>query len=549
MNLINFGLAFLEGFALIISPCILPILPIMLSVGISGGKGRPYGMVLGFILAFCAFTLLSRQLILFLHINNEWLRLISFYLLIVLGIIMMSTYLSDKFGVATQSFADAGERLSNKMGHKGGFFNGLLLGLPIGLIWTPCAGPIIAAVIVQTVRQQTHLETVLTLLAFSIGAALPMLLLIILGKTMVTKMDFFKRHSILLRRLLGAIIVFTVIVTAQGELLKWPISSAEAATLPTATLENALSQSYPAPEIQGITAWINSPPLTLQQLKGKVVLIDFWTYSCINCIRTLPYITAWDKKYRDQGLVIIGVHAPEFAFEHDLGNVQDAVTKDDIHYPVALDNNFTTWDNYSNQSWPAHYLIDRDGNVVYTHFGEGDYDVTENNIRVLLGKSPMPMANAPEQAFDVNQTPETYLGSDRADRFANPHSIFQTDNTPYIFPAELDSDQWALQGDWHIGNQKITALAPGAAIRLHFNAKKVFLVLGSETGQTVTLKLLLNGKPIGNVGGKDVHNNQVVVNSDTLYELVNLPKAQDGVLEIDALSPGVEAYAFTFGGN
>lgn len=548
MSVINIGLAFVEGFALIISPCILPIIPIIFAVGVNGGRMRSYGLMIGFIVSFCALTLLSRALILSTHINAEWLRQISFYLLLLLGIIMMSSYLSAKFSFVTQGLANTGEALARRVDQKSGFFNGLLLGLPIGLIWTPCAGPILAAVIVQIIRQQTTIETIALLFAFSIGVALPLLLFILFGQKLMTNINFLKRHAVVMRKILGAMIVVTVLITAQSELWKFSMTAANAADLSSTQIKDALAQPYPTPEIQGISAWINSPPLTMAQLKGKVVLIDFWTYSCINCQRTLPYITAWDKKYRDQGLVIIGVHSPEFAFEHDLNNVQSAVTQFGIHYPVALDNDLTTWQNFNNEYWPAHYLIDKNGKVVYTHFGEGDYDVTENNIRVLLGMKPIVITNQKQEVEGVDETPETYLGYTRADRFANQHALLQSTDTLYIFPSELSLNEWALNGHWDQGDEKITALTSGSAIRLHFNAKKVFLVMGSSTGKPITVQLLLNNKPVGNNGGKDVQNSQVVVTSDTLYELLNLPSYQSGILEITAQQPGVIAYAFTFGG-
>lgn len=334
----------------------------------------------------------------------------------------------------------------------------------------------------------------------------------------MSKINFFK--------LITTIILLTAIKLSQA-----------------ATLENALDKPYIAPDLKGISAWINSQPLTLQQLRGKVVLIDFWTYSCINCVRTLPYITAWDKKYRDKGLVIIGVHSPEFPFEKNLDNVKLAVKKYNIQYPVALDNDFATWRNYKNNWWPAHYLIDKNGNVVYTHFGEGGYDVTENNIRMLLGENII--KNMPKAASQIGffQTPETYLGYDRAERFMSPEPLFGA----YLYPEKLRRHQWALKGHWERAAEKITAQKAGDAIQLHFHAKKVFLVMGSENNLPVSAKIYLNGKPIDTAAGKDVKNNELIVERDTLYELVNLPNAQDGTLEIIAQAPGLEAYAFTFG--
>lgn len=291
---------------------------------------------------------------------------------------------------------------------------------------------------------------------------------------------------------------------------------------------------YPAPKIQGISAWINSPPLTIQQLHGKVVLIDFWTYSCINCIRSLPYIKTWDEKYRNQGLVIIGIHSPEFPFEKEVKNVQQALNKYQIKYPVALDNDYITWHNYNNNFWPAHYLINRDGNVVYTHFGEGEYGKTENKIRELLGEKPMKNLPNEQVPISISQTPETYLGYARSERFKTLEPAVNI----YQYPEKLQLHEWALKGNWERAAEKITALKSGATIKLHFYAKKVFLVLGSKNNTLISVNILLNGKLIGTKN----------IEHATLYELLNLPEIQEGTVEITAQSPGLEAYAFTFGG-
>lgn len=528
MHLGYLGLAFIEGFALIIAPCILPILPIVLAAGVSGGKMRPYGIICGFILSFCLFTLLSRQLILSFHLSGDLIRQISFYLLILFGIVLMSNYLSNKFASLTQGFAKVGNQLSDN-NHRQGFWGGFLLGLPIGLIWTPCAGPIIAAIFVQIIRAKTSLETILTLLAFSIGVGVPMLLITLFGNRMISQMSFFKKHSELIRKLVGAIIIVTVLITAQISLF---IKPAMAQTVNYSTLQNALSQPYPAPEITGISAWINSTPLTIKQLHGKVVLIDFWTYSCINCVRTLPYIISWDQKYRQQGLVIIGVHSPEFLFEQNLANVQQAVTQDKILYPVALDNNLDTWTNFNNQFWPAHYLIDKSGNVVYTHFGEGDYGITENNIRVLLGDTPLSNINEEAAFVSDQQTPETYLGYLRSERFASPTIL----TGAYQYPDHLDLHEWALSGDWHRGTEKITAEQAGAELELHFYAKNVYLVMSTESHKSIPVTVSLQGK-----------STVITVQQDTLYQIANLAYPQEKIIKITAGAPGLSAYAFTFG--
>ena len=301
-------------------------------------------------------------------------------------------------------------------------------------------------------------------------------------------------------------------------------------------LINSLPAPYRAPEISGIEAWINSPPLQLAQLKGKVVLIDFWTYSCINCIRTLPYVTDWYAKYHDKGLVIIGIHTPEFEFEKNVANVQNAVEKFGIHYPVALDNRYATWLNFNNRYWPAHYLINQDGDVVYVHFGEGEYDVTENNIRHLLGiKSSVATKNAENSL--VILTPETYLGYERADRMMNLQAVAKNTVGDYHYPQMLPKNGWALAGQWQIAADKIVANKAGAAVQLHFKAKTVHAVMGAPN-QAVKIKLRLNNQPVAK---------EIVVTRQQLYTLLDLKEVSEGTLELIAEAADLEIYTFTFG--
>jgi thiol-disulfide isomerase/thioredoxin len=312
-------------------------------------------------------------------------------------------------------------------------------------------------------------------------------------------------------------------------------------------LINALPTPYNAPDFKDIETWINSPPLTIKALKGKVVLVDFWTYSCVNCLRTLPYLNEWDRKYRSKGLVIVGVHSPEFDFEKDPDNVKAAVIKNGIHYPVAMDNSLATWINYANHYWPAHYLIDRSGKVVYTHFGEGDYAITENNIRALLGMKAEPAKARVDENYNSSQTPETYLGSARAERFAGPSGLVPGRPYNYVFSRSLANDNWELAGQWKVENEKIIARSKGSALRLNFMARKVFLVLGSANGRPVSATIRINGKPVGANAGKDAHGGTVTVKRTTLYELVDQKRPHRSVLEIKSNDPGLEAYAFTFG--
>ncbi|OAI49448.1 cytochrome C biogenesis protein [Gammaproteobacteria bacterium SCGC AG-212-F23] len=546
-DIVNIGLGFLEGFALIISPCILPILPIIFAGSITGSKKRPLGIIIGFVFIFALFTFFSRKLVQYAGIDLNLIRHISFGILLLLGLIMLSSYLTEKFSQLTQKLANTGSTLSTANNPQGGLLSGILFGGLIAIIWTPCAGPILAAVIVQTVIQQSTFTSFLTLLAFGIGAAVPMLAIVFFGRSMIEKFSYFKTHTTFFRKLLGAIIIVSVVYMIYLESGTNIAAATKTNNNTTLNLQNALLIPYPAPAIGGIDAWINSEPLQLNQLKGKVILIDFWTYSCINCMRTLPYLNDWYHKYHDKGFIIIGIHSPEFAFEKNLANVKSAVAQDGIQYPVALDNQFVTWRNFNNQYWPAHYLIDKNGFVVYTHFGEGEYDITENNIRYLLGMGKTTSTITAETAASGYLTPETYLGYARAEHFASSETVTKDQSATYTFPNELSLHDWALQGRWTIMADKIVADQENAAIEIHFHARKVFIVMGNASDNSMNVKLLLNGKMILSEKGKDVINSSITIKRHTLYEAIVLPEPGDGILQMIASAPGLEMYTFTFG--
>ncbi|BCB27476.1 cytochrome C biogenesis protein DipZ [Sulfurimicrobium lacus] len=549
MNFIDIGLAFLEGLALIVSPCILPVLPLVLAASVEGGRRRPYGIIIGFVLAFSLFALISRKIVVALGIDLDIVRDASLVLLAVFGLVLLSTRLSDKFSALTQGAANFGNQLASTGGE--GLLSGVLIGALIGLVWTPCAGPILAAVLVQVIRQQSDFAGNLIIVSFAIGAGVPMLIIALTGRKIMNKLGFIARHTEAVRRGFGVLILLSVAYIASGvDAQSFFARSPNAQQQPAGelVLQHGLNKPYAAPEFAGNDAWLNSKPLTMQSLKGKVVLVDFWTYSCINCVRTLPYITDWDRKYRDQGLVIVGVHSPEFEFEKKIDNVKAAIAQHGIRYPVAMDNNLATWDNFNNSYWPAHYLIDKDGKVVYTSFGEGDYDVTENNIRYLLGLKSMAQA-APAQAPAIapDQTPETYLGYDRAEHFAGKEHVALDAERAYRFPESLAGNQWALSGKWKVADEKIVAGEKGAALRLNFKARKVFLVLGTADGKPARVTIRLNGEALGSNAGKDASGGVATIQLNTLYELIDQKTPKTGLLEIQSDAPGVEAYAFTFG--
>ena len=304
----------------------------------------------------------------------------------------------------------------------------------------------------------------------------------------------------------------------------------------------------PAPDFIGITDWINSEPLTIKQLRGKVVLVDFWTYSCINCVRTLPYLKQWYNTYNDNGFVVVGVHTPEFEFEKNLANVNDAVKRFEIHYPVALDNNYATWRNYHNRYWPAHFIIDRNGIIQYIHFGEGEYLKTENTIRSLLGLSPKIKEEEKEKPLlALGQTPETYLGYSRAQRYTPQITLKQDKTAEYNFQGILADDQVGLNGTWFVAGEYIKSESDDAALMINFLANRVYLVMASENPAAITI--LLDGKPLQEkYFTADVHDKaQLLVKDSRMYDILNL-KGDNGRHTLTLQVPkNVLLYAFTFG--
>lgn len=542
---INLLLAFIEGFALIISPCILPILPLILSGSLMGSQYRPFGIIVGFIVVFTFFTLFSNLLVTAAHLDPSLLRNIALGILLVFGLIMFSSYLNDKFN-----------KLFSKINYffpakninylKGGFWNGVIFGGLLGIIWTPCVGPILAVIIVQTIIQKTSFLSLLVTASFALGVSIPMLLIALIGRKMSKKLQFFRHHAIVIRKILGLIIIAGALILYYQN---WFSSLASKIKPMSANIySKSLINSYPAPPIEGISAWINSPPLQLKDLKGKVVLIDFWTYSCINCIRTLPYLNKWYSKYHKQGLVIIGVHSPEFAFERELSNVQKAVKTFGIDYPVALDNNFITWQNYNNLYWPAHYLIDKNGNVVYQQFGEGNEEITENKIRQLLGINKIYSASEQIENPREKETPETYLGFERAGNFLSPDTPKIKRPFIYHYPSNLPINNWALQGNWIVDLDKIISAESKSALKIHFRAKKVYAVMGTQ-GPSQIVNIYLDGKLVNKGQGRDVKNSKLIVRDNRLYEILNLEKFSEGFLELKTTNAGLELYTFTFGND
>jgi cytochrome c biogenesis protein CcdA/thiol-disulfide isomerase/thioredoxin len=527
------GIAFLAGVITAISPCVLPVLPILLAGGVSGR--RPYGIIAGLVGSFTIFTVAGASLLDALGLPDDFLRNLAIALLFLLA----ATLLVPRFaGLLERPFLFLTRRRASTDS------NGLVLGASLGLVFVPCAGPVLAAVTALSATGDIGVRTFAVTLAYALGAALPMLVIVVTGG----RLSGLRRHAETTRRVAGAVIGVTALAIAFGadqrfttavpgytEALQERVERNSTARRELRKLTGAgqsTARAALAPEVQGIAQWINSKPLTVRGLRGKVVLIDFWTYSCINCLRTLPHLKAWDRAYRDDGLTIIGVHAPEFAFERVPGNVRTAVRKLEIRYPVALDNDFATWRAYANEYWPAKYLIDRTGRVRYYHFGEGAYDEIEQLIRRYLGEEVSGQAgDVADRTPTTRTTPESYLGYARLDRFVGGR-IAPGVEAAYRFPAALGPDQLAYAGRIRVEPERIVA-GRGARLRLRFQARQINLVLGGRG----SVEVFLDGRRRSTVeiGGEP-----------RLYKLLELPRLSGGLLEL-RFSPGLAAYAFTFG--
>jgi cytochrome c biogenesis protein CcdA/thiol-disulfide isomerase/thioredoxin len=550
--LILVPIAFAAGIITAFTPCILPVLPIVLAGGAGGGtKRRPYAIAAGLITTFTAFLLAGAWLWGLIGISAKHQIRIGAALLLVLAL----TLIVPKVGeLVERPFRILTRRRAGDLG--GGFF----LGASLGLVFIPCGGPVLATLTANAATDRVGGWIVAIAIAYAAGAAVP-LLAIVRGSRGLTAR--FRRQAQTVRIAGGVLMAAAAVVIYQGwaenlqtkvpGYAQWAQDAIEGSSAAKTRLDRLGGKTKPAlassgqligkvplkdygtaPDVHDVSAWINSRPLSLHGLRGKVVLVDFWTYSCINCLRTLPYLKAWDARYRSKGLVILGVHTPEFAFEHDLGNVREAVKRLGIGYPVALDNGYGTWKAYSNNYWPADYLVDQAGRVRDVHFGEGDYAKTERNIRLLLeagkaGRLPQAGRDTDRTPLEI-RTPESYLGYLRIGNYTG--SPLRTDRpAAYRFPASLTQDSYAYAGTWKVEGERIVA-EDDARLRLNFTARTVHLVL---TGRGL-VRVKLNGKP----------NATVRVNGDRLYTLVTQQRAADGLLEL-RFTRGLAAYAFTFG--
>ncbi len=567
--------AFLAGIITVLSPCILPILPIVLTSSIGGvntGKSRPIGVVSGFILSFTFFTLFLSTIVRLSGIPAETLRFASVIVVAGFGI----SLLIPQFQIFVERLFSKLASFMPKNQGRTGFSGGLLIGFSVGLLWTPCVGPILASVISLAITGTVTLDAFFITLAYSLGTAIPMFLIIHGGQSALRRVPWLLANLGHIQKFFGILMILTAIGIFFNIDRKFQTFILQAfpqyGTGLTKFEDNSLIQksiselngqkpiSKPglanlavlpeygkAPDFISGGQWINSSPLTIESLRGKVVLVDFWTYTCINCQRTLPYLKSWYEKYKEDGLVVIGVHTPEFEFEKNTDNVKEAVEDFKLTYPVMQDNNYDTWSAYSNRYWPAKYLIDKDGVIRYFHFGEGEYDQTEKAIQDLLGASDTQTISNPE--YEINsKTPELYLGYSRIQYLSSPEEIQKDKSALYSSPQTQDSSTFSYQGMWTIGSEYAMP-EKGSKLLLNFDAEDVFLVMRpKEKNNSGNISLKLNGKLIPKTAqGKDVDEGIVQITKDKLYNLIHFEKAQKAQLEIEFLDNNIQAFAFTFG--
>ncbi|KVC65881.1 cytochrome C biogenesis protein [Burkholderia ubonensis] len=615
-------LAYLGGVLTILSPCILPVLPFVFARADQPFTRTGLPLLVGMALTFAVVATLAAVGGGWAAQANQAGRWAALALLAVFGLTLLMPRLAEHL---TRPLVAAGNRLTGlaqRDGRPAGPGSSLLLGIATGLLWAPCAGPILGLVLTGAALHGANVGTTLLLVAYAAGAATSLGVALVIGGKVFAAMkrslgagEWIKRGigaallagvgAIALGLDTGALAQLSTLTTAGLETklvdrlsargpAAQPAMAATGAAGDTTTAAGAPAQpdgammraadTSPQPAVQAMRAaapaalpvegtlppldgavqWLNSPPLTTAGLRGKVVLVDFWTYSCINCLRTLPYINAWARKYAPYGLVVIGVHAPEFAFERDIGNVRKAVHDLGIGYPVAIDNNYAIWRAFGNEYWPAHYFVDAQGRIRRHHFGEGEYAESERAIQALLAeagrpdalKVPVGLAGAPPQGAQAAadnadiRSPETYVGYARAEDFASPGGVVRDAAHRYDAPAQPGLNGWGLAGTWEVGAEDAALAAPAGRIVYRFHARDLHLVLGPDAdGRPVRFRVTLDGAAPGAAHGADVDaRGYGTVTGQRLYQLVRQAgPIADRTFSIEFLDPGVRAYSFTFG--
>ena len=597
--------AFVSGLITILSPCILPVLPIVLAGGSSGGKARPFGVIAGFVLSFSFFTLALSAIVQALGIPADTMRYVAIALIVLFGIVMLVPRMRELFDVAVSRVASrsGGGGGPRPSAPRAGFWGGLPVGLSLGLVWTPCVGPIMASVISLALTQKVDGGSVFVTLAYTLGTAIPMLAIMLGGRALIARAPGLAKHAGTVQRAFGVVMILMGVVLAfqwdrqiQTAILRAfpsygsgltavenvaPVKKALAARSGSRGASLAGGRSLPAvangvfsgapdltpdtdplgdygaaPPFVAMGPWFNtgpdsggipapSPAFDLASLRGKVVLVDFWTYSCINCIRTIPYLKSWYEAYKDKGFVIVGVHSPEFAFEKVSANIAHAMRDLGVDWPVVQDNDYAQWKAYGNEYWPAHYFIDAKGRIRYWHFGEGAYAESENIIRKLLAEAGRPvnaaLVSPAPQGLEA-ETPETYLGYERGKGFASavdPIADKAVEYRPARVPA---SGEWNLKGSWTITGQYVAPEGSGS-LWLGFDAKDVYLV-AQPSGQGGSIAAFVDGAPA--VDTQDLRGGIVKPDSSRLYHVVALPEGGTHVLRLDVRGK-VRLFSFTFG--
>lgn len=561
-------ISFVAGVLTILAPCVLPVLPVIIGGALGGGskkKSRPYIIGTSLAVSIIAFTLLLKVSTVLINLPPNVLNWLSGGLLIALGIAAGLPQWWEKL-VIYFNWQAASQRLLGKSEHNKNEYTGpILIGVALGPVFASCSPTY--AFILASVLPSSFAAGLIYLVTYTIGLALALLAVSLTGRKYITRFPWALDTHSLFRRLLGVLFVVIGVVILSGSQVKVETWVANHLPFDETKIERVLLtkqhtsiapslsqsvgnssalnvQSTPAPALRGLTNWINSPPLTLAQLRGKVVLVDFWTYSCINCIRSIPFVEQWYQTYQNQGLVVLGINTPEFAFEHNPANVAAAVKHDGITYPVALDNNYDTWNAFNNDSWPADYLIDKQGNIRYVSLGEGDYDKTEKAIQTLLGiNKPLQAPSNYNVPISHVQTAETYFGTNRASDYVGSPELSSTTANFQAAPS-LPPNDWTLSGNWQISPEYITSNSNQATLTFNVSAKDVYMVAGTN-GQSESIGVSLPAADAGQYGS-DALNGEAVINGSRLYHIVSLTQA--GTTTVTLTVPkGVSLYTFTFG--
>ena len=545
--------SFFSGLITILSPCIWPILPIVFSFSVSRpGKSRPLGITLGIIVSFTILTLSLSFLVRSLGINPNLFRYLAVIVIVFFGLSLIYPILGSFIESKISRWLNFTTKFKSPTA--GTFLSGFITGLSLGALWTPCAGPILATVAALSASGQITFTSFTITLAYVAGVAIPLFIFSIFGQQLFSRLHFVSALTSRIQQIFGVVMIVTAILILFN--LDTLIQTSILNQFPS--LNNSLTNSENNPVIRqqlnslkGTTSlfdsssrapeftlgnhWLNSPDLTLASLKGKVVLVDFWTYTCINCLRTLPHLVSWYDKYHDKGLVIIGVHTPEFEFEKDINNVTRAIANFGIKYPVVQDNDYSIWNSFQNQYWPAEYLIDQQGIIRHTHFGEGEYNTTESTIQTLLNINQS-LDSKPDTTPQTEISPETYLGQRRAEYFY-PTGGLNLGLSDYKLNSVLPLHSFSLGGQWQItADNAITG--PNAVLNYHFLASKVYLVLRPSPNSSSLVNVYIDNKL----------STQITVDSDKLYTLFDQDTSpSEHTLKLEFITPGTQAFAFTFG--